>query len=191
MLWGTTNYLPIHTVSRLFLFPNWCKSNVKNQIKNQELLGASWYFSKFSPRFLINRVIGGGCLLWACGKVALWRSTAHGSSFWGAPGRTTSRDRTDCRGLESYSLDLRHCTSKRIMGRSWNITRAFPSPPTWNYTFAYALSTKILISMPSSYFNAVRVQLILIRFSFVTQSVNPIYCSFLICFLLSSISLGS
>ena len=131
------------------------------------------------------------------------RTTVHGSSFWGALGRTTPRYLTDCRGLQSYSLDL--CTSSNWNhappNESWEhhetslITHVIPVPPCWNYTFGYALSKysrmKIYISMPSSHFIAVRVQLIPFRFSFIVQSVNRISNSVAICFLLSSISLGS
>ena len=62
----------MHTVPPLLLFAKQYKSNLKNQIKNQELLEACWYFPEFSPGFFtINCVIEGGCLLWAGGKVVL------------------------------------------------------------------------------------------------------------------------
>ena len=53
----------MHTVSPLLLFTKRCKSNLKNQIKNQELLEACWYFPEFSPGFFnINWVIERGWL---------------------------------------------------------------------------------------------------------------------------------
>lgn len=56
----------------VFLFTKHCKSDVKNQIKNHELLEARQYLSEFSlGLFNVNEVIGGGCLLPAGGKVVL------------------------------------------------------------------------------------------------------------------------